>query len=82
MEKTNRFNNTGRIWPDRNGMFIMIARRTILSLPRSPYPFNQKSQIPTCQNILNFQTEPIVVPSKMYLGSLSYICDGEFLQKH
>ena len=50
--------------------------------PTQPLSFNQKSQIPACQNILNFQTEPSAVPSKMYLGSLSYICDGEFLQKH
>ena len=69
MEKTNRFNNTGRIWPDRNGMSIMIARRTILYHTRDPCSFNRKISIPTCQNILNFQTEPKAVTLKTCLGS-------------
>ena len=78
MEKTNRFNNTGRIWPDRNGMSIMVARRTILPLTRVPYPLNRKRSIPSCLGILNFQTEPNGSYIKNVFTILSSICDDVF----
>ena len=69
MEKTNWFNNTGRIWSDGNGMSIMIARRTILYHTRDPYSFNWKNSVPICQNVLSFQTKPKAVTSKTCLVS-------------